>query len=77
MMYYVNIFGIEFKGEDKRIILLMPVAVVAAYLASAVVLYAFVNLTGLLLFSWINAVYASILIYALHLTFNPSGMDKR
>lgn len=69
----LNIFGIKVKGKSPAVFLLVIPMVIIAYFMSCVLLYAIVNLFGVLEFTWMNGFYLLIVYTAAHSIF--SGGD--
>ena len=63
-------FGVKYEGLWIWAILIVVVVVIAAYLLSCLVLYAFVHLTGHLSFSWINGLWTFILLVTAVVVFS-------
>ena len=74
--YNLDMLGLKLKGlESKAQMLIMaiifaPVMLLIWYLITCMCLYAFVQLTGLLTFTWTNGLYAMILLIVANSIFS-------
>jgi hypothetical protein len=60
--YTLNVFGMQIYGQSPIIYMLLPVFLAIAYLVSCASLYAFVQMFGIVEFSWMNGVYWAIVV---------------
>ncbi len=69
MSYELKFFGVKVKFREDPpgwlLLLFFPAAAVVWYLISALILFAFIQLFGTLLFSWLNVLWFAILLGAL------------
>ena len=65
MGYWFEFCGFKITGKTKKIYLLIPFVCILAYLFACGVLYSIVELTGFLKFSWMNGLYALIILMVL------------
>ena len=67
--YTLNVLGMRVVGKSPIIYAILPVFMAIAYLVSCASLYAFVQMFGMVEFSWMNGVYWAIVVATLMAIF--------
>lgn len=73
MGWNINLFGLKLTGTGEFrfwwLLLLIPISILLITFLATLALYAFVQLTGLLVFSWMNVLWTLILLLAAKYVF--------
>lgn len=76
-MVKLKMLGLELAGAITFVLLLIGLIFLSLYILSCIVLYAFVELTGYLEFSWENGLWTMILLITAKYIFGSHVSQKK
>lgn len=69
----LTVLGMRLNGTIPFILLMAIIVISIAYLVSCASLYAFVQMFGIVEFSWMNGIYWAIIVCTLMTIFGSKG----
>lgn len=69
----LTVLGMRLNGTIPFILMMVIVVIGVAYLAACASLYAFVQMFGIVDFSWMNGIYWAIIVSTLIAIFGSKG----